>query len=56
MNKRYQSGYLFAKQAIERKDSSPQKLYDQSYGALDQDDFDKGWQDACIEMGAITEN
>lgn len=31
-----------------------QKLFDVSYNELCQDDFDKGWQQACLDNGAIT--
>lgn len=53
---KYERGYKSAEDVIKAKVSKCdlQKLFDASYHALDQDDFDKGWQQACLDNGAIT--
>jgi len=44
-------GYQTAQVSI-LSGGDPQKLYDTSVGALNQDYFDRGWQRACEEHGA----
>lgn len=51
LSEKYQQGYKSAKDVINRG-GTPQELLMQSYQALDQNDYDKGWQQACIEYGA----
>lgn len=50
----YTNGYYFASEAI-NEGGSPQDMYNQSMQSLDQNDFDKGWRQACIENGAKDE-
>ncbi len=51
MSKEYQRGYDEAKDSI-KKGEDPQELWNQSEGSLDYNDFDRGWQTACLEEGA----
>ena len=51
LSEKYLNGYNRAN-AVINQGGSAQELYNQSNGALDQNDFDKGWQQACIENGA----
>lgn len=48
---RWNRGYNQARNLI-TNGSDPQSLYNESFGALEHDDFDKGWQRACTEAGA----
>jgi len=48
----YLRGYRDALIEIVHKGTPPQDVYDISADALNQDDFDKGWQSAAIEKGA----
>lgn len=53
MTKEEERGYTSAKDNIS-KGSDVQELYNESIGAIDNDSpYDKGWQKACIEAGAV---
>jgi|GEM_PF-4198119 len=49
--KEYYRGYNSAKETI-NKGEDPQELFNQSYYSMNFTDFDKGWQKACEEFGA----
>lgn len=55
MTKEEQRGYDKAMIAI-NSGGNPQGCYDTSNHALNQNDFDRGWQKACVEKGAKTED
>ena len=52
MNKEEQRGYDAAMGEI-MGGGNPQELWNDSEGSIDQNDFDKGWQKACKEEGAV---
>lgn len=51
-NDEFERGKRSAKSQIEKGEDA-QKMFDVSHSALDQTQFDKGWQEACLENGAI---
>lgn len=53
--KEYLRGYVAAKEVLEEGDQV-QRMFNNSYNALDQTDFDKGWRAYCLENGARDEN
>lgn len=55
MDKEYERGYTSAIMTI-NKGADVQKLFDDSFYALEQDSFDIGWQEACLKNGAIKED
>lgn len=51
-NKEYQRGYESAKEIIERGVNA-QTIFEDSYFTMDNStDFDRGWQQLCLEKGA----
>lgn len=54
MSKEYQRGYAGAMDCITIDGYDPQEMFDQC--PMAEDDFDKGWQQACIEAGAVDPN